>query len=289
MCLIFKDLLAIIVMYITVYTDMAQLKWTPPSSMISDIILQDVHVYYEGSGSSMVRLHELKPHVHPIKHLNTEYGDVTIDYTRIPMGPRLVGESIKGQHELFVIDNLLTPSECLELISKANNVPSSAGSRPWHYPGTGGKYSRAIMVDPQLADDLWKRVKHYLPDTMRGYKLLYLNPHFRFSRYRKGGLFHTHCDGKNYDTSRSDVSTESLLTLNIFLNSEGDPLFDLKGGSTTFFDGQASNLTKRITVQAKAGTAALFWAEQYHRGDEVIDGYKYLLRTDVMGIWDHAI
>ena len=285
-------------MYITVYTDMAQLCWTPSEipHEISKVILQDVHSYYE----DMVRLHELKPHVPLIKHLSTQW---TIDYHKVPHGPRLVGESIVGQHELYVLHNLLTPAECIELINKANTVEQLEpqhdehrhrySNRAWHQPGTGGKYSRAIMIDQQLADDLWLRVKHYLTDKaghlcMHGYKLLYLNPHFRFSRYKKGGMFHTHCDGKNYDTSRPDIApqTESLLTLNIFLNSEGDPLFNLRGGGTTFYEGTASSLSKRITVPAVAGTGALFWAEQYHRGDEVEEGYKYLLRTDVMGVFN---
>jgi hypothetical protein len=280
-------------MYVTVYTDMSHLVWTPSEipSEISNIILQDIHTYYEGSGSTMVRLHELKPHVHHIKHLSWSGYQWTIDYTKIASGSRLTGEKIKGTHELYVLHNLLTTAECIELINKANTLETMhthhhGSNRSWHQPGTGGKYSRAIMIDQQFADELWLRIKHYLPETMHGYRLLYLNSHFRFSRYRKGGMFHTHCDGKNYDTSRPDVApqTESLLTLNIFLNSEGDPLFDLEGGGTTFYEGTASSLSERITVPAKAGTGALFWAEQYHRGDEVLEGYKYLLRTDVMGV-----
>jgi len=192
----------------------------------------------------------------------------------------------KPYTELWVIDNLFSQAECTDLINRANQLQTDAkGNKSWHQPGTGGKYSRVIMIDPELTNVIWARIEPYLPKELElnGYKLLYLNSHFRFSRYRKDGIFPIHCDGKNYDNSRPDLtggySAESLLTLNIFLNSEED--YDLVGGGTSFFD---EGLRLGLTIKAQAGTAALFWADQYHRGDLVGEGFKYLLRTDVMAM-----
>lgn len=203
---------------------------------------------------------------------------------------QLTGQSITNGPPLWILDNLLSKEECMGRIARANAMnDDNKGNRAWHAPGTGGKYSRVIMIDRSLADDLWNRVRKFLPEVIEGYKLVYLNDHFRFSRYRKGGVFHVHCDGKNYDNSRPDLigewSSESLLTLNIFLNTEGDTDYELVGGGTSFFNQDENfNLNLRTTVKAKAGRAVLFWAKQYHRGDVVDSGFKYLLRTDVMGI-----
>lgn len=203
----------------------------------------------------------------------------------------LSGMTIQGNESLMIIDNLLSRKECHDLIAKANSiVDDTEGNKAWHYPGTGGKYMRVIMIDTDLATDLWNRIKPYLPTTYRERKLLYLNNYFRFSRYREGGLFPVHCDGKNYDAGRPELtngySSESLFTLNIFLNdseSVTEPL--ISGGATDFFNqDQTGELVLRYSAQPKAGRAALFWADQYHRGNPVDKGFKYLLRTDVMGI-----
>ena len=87
-----------------------------------------------------------------------------------------------------------------------------------------------------------------------------------------------HCDGTNYDNDRHEefgFSTESVFTLNIFLND------DFEGGHTTFYHDPS---TVRYDAEPKAGRAALFYAKQLHCGTRVLSPYKYLLRTDVMGL-----
>ena len=186
---------------------------------------------------------------------------------------------IPGLHFLCVLDNLLTPAECKSLIERANATKTdNKGNKSWHRPGTGGSYARVLMIDTVLAETLYKRIQPFLP-TYDGMKLLYLNTHFRFSRYNVGGHFPLHCDGTNYDTDRAPsygaLSAVSMLTLNIFLND------DFVGGETAFYDNPT---TLRYTVKPKAGRAALFFANQYHCGNSVGSPYKYLLRTDVMAI-----
>ena len=145
---------------------------------------------------------------------------------------------------------------------------------------------RVIMVDPTLADKLWSAVKEYLPVGIDGCRLVEINDHFRFSRYHNHGGFPTHCDGKNYAQPRAkDYEghvAESLLTLNIFLND------DFEGGETEFFHppDETGTLRSRCKIEPLAGRAALFWADQLHRGNPVTakGTTKYLLRADVMGI-----
>jgi predicted 2-oxoglutarate/Fe(II)-dependent dioxygenase YbiX len=118
-----------------------------------------------------------------------------------------------------------------------------------------------------------------LPTTYDGHKLVYLNSHFRFSRYNTGGQFPIHYDGTNYDNDRHAEfgSTKSVFTLNIFLND------DFEGGHTIFYH-DPSHI--RFDAEPKVGRAALFYAQQPHCGTKVLSPYKYLLRTDVMGIME---
>lgn len=185
---------------------------------------------------------------------------------------------IPGESYLNQIDNIFTPEECQDLLDRAN-------SEGWHSPQTGGSYVRSIIIDRELADKLYLQLKEHIPDYYRDYKLLYINDHFRFSRYDVGGIFPVHQDGTNYDSSRVEdyegYSTESVFTLNIFLND------DFKGGETDFFEMNKENVNElklRFRVIPKTGRGALFYAKQYHRGKEVLSPYKYLIRTDVMGI-----
>lgn len=207
----------------------------------------------------------------------------------------MIVQNVAGRDDelLLVIDGLCTEEECKVLIDYANRVKATdEGDMPWHAPGTGGKYDRAIMVRRKMAEVFEKRLKDVIPKILNDHKLLYINDHFRFSRYVAGGEFHVHCDGKNYDNGRPELtdgfSSESFMTLNMPLNTEGDEEYGLVGGGTTFFHGVGHGINKqpgevRITVPAKAGRAVLFWADQYHQGDLVESGHKYLIRTDVMG------
>jgi predicted 2-oxoglutarate/Fe(II)-dependent dioxygenase YbiX len=136
---------------------------------------------------------------------------------------------------------------------------------------------RSIIIDEVLSIDLFSRIKPHLPETYNGYTLEYLNSHFRFSKYDKNGKFPIHVDGKNYDEKKNKegYNYESLMTLNIFLND------DFEGGQTDFF---FKDFKLRYSVEPKAGRGALFYHKQLHRGNKVLQPYKYLIRTDVMGI-----
>ncbi len=185
---------------------------------------------------------------------------------------------VPGELYLNQIDDIFTKDECADLLNRANQ-------EGWHNPETGGSYMRSIIIDRELADKLYVKLKEHIPDTYMGYKLLYINDHFRFSRYNTGGVFPIHQDGTNYDSSKVDeydgYSTESVFTLNIFLND------DFEGGETDFFEPNPENpdeLKLRFSVVPKCGRGSLFYAKQYHRGNKVTVPYKYLIRTDVMGM-----
>ena len=200
---------------------------------------------------------------------------------------------------LEVVNDIFSKNECQELIDRAN-------IKGWHNPQTGGYYMRSIIIDRELANNMFEKLKDLIPKSYMGYDLLYINDHFRFSRYKKGGKFHIHKDGVNYDSSRKNefdgFSTESVFTINIFLNDEftgGETDFLMekyhksckkdrkksnKGKQNTKSKIKEDNFDLRLQVKPKTGRGVMFYAKQYHRGNEVLTSFKYLIRTDVMGI-----
>lgn len=165
---------------------------------------------------------------------------------------------------LQVVDNLLTPQECQDLINKAESIGFKEVDRGIAI------YHQAMITDQTLANKFYHKIKHLLPSHFNGFPIVGLNDHFRFSKYHPRGFFDIHKDGVNQDSK----GNRSVMTLNIFLND------NFQGGETDFYYDDKTTL--RYSVQPKPGRGALFAAQQYHCGNQVVEGYKYLLRTDVM-------
>lgn len=54
----------------------------------------------------------------------------------------------------------------------------------------------------------------------------------------------------------------------------------IKGGATTF---HSNNMTRRLDVDPKAGRVLIFQHRGLlHSGDEVLEGVKYTMRTDLL-------
>jgi len=191
--------------------------------------------------------------------------------------------NVPGENLLIQIDNIFTKSECKKLIKHAEKTG-------WHQPGTGGSYLRSMLISTHFAKLLEKRIGKYIPKIydavyysngkpLKSYQWQYvgINDHFRFSKYSHNGKFPMHNDGQNFDKD----DNQSYMTINIFLND------DFNGGETEFYhdpeykpDGAFES---RFVVDPKIGRGALFFHDQAHTGNKVKNGYKYLIRTDVMG------
>lgn len=166
---------------------------------------------------------------------------------------------------LIQINDIFSVEECKSLIELAE-------SKDMHLIDSGvAQYFRVILNDHDLAYQLYKRLDKFIPKTVDGKRVVGLNNIFRFSKYIRGGDFKIHKDGVNQDSQ----GNRSIMTLNIFLNDE------FEGGETDFFYSSDEN-NLRYSVKPKAGRGALFYAQQYHRGNMVTKGVKWLIRTDVM-------
>lgn len=167
---------------------------------------------------------------------------------------------------VYQIDNLLTPEECRKYIDMFKQTELVEDIDDKHR-----KYHRIQFDDQELADKLYIHIKSYLSNKIK--KIADgMNGHIRLSMYEPNQFFGIHKDGINFD--KTNNQRMSYATLNIFLNE------DFEGGETTFY--MKDKKTVKFVCKPKIGSGAFFYSQQYHEGNKIISGNKYLLRTDFM-------
>jgi hypothetical protein len=163
---------------------------------------------------------------------------------------------------LWTVERVYALAECADLISLIErSSPALATNNPLYRD-----QDRVIRDDPELAGDLFRRLRPHLPERMGQLRLFGLNDRLRFYRYRPGQRFEPHMD----HWYRPNDRQITLHTVLVYFND------DFEGGETVFqeqFD---------RTVIPKAGMAAIFQHKLRHEGRPVLKGTKYAMRSDVI-------
>lgn len=209
-----------------------------------------------------------------------------------------------SEHEgafALLIHDLLTPEECDELRNAAETVAQGRWDAALINAGgqmvmaSGVRLCDRIMWDsPELAQALFVRLQPYIPSNIATLKdspqitsddpvwssgtwrMSRLNDRLRFLRYRPGMYFRQHSDGFYVTPDQSEVS---FLTVHLYLR--GSP--DLKGGATRFFGEDQPGDVKEYDVNPSPGSCLIFQHHDLvHSGEDVLEGTKYTMRTDVM-------
>jgi len=181
---------------------------------------------------------------------------------------------------VFEVPKLVDKDRCNQLIQHAENlgfddalITTDDGQQRIEEIRNN---NRVITDDLGLMNEIWSLIKPHIPSEYEGRSLVGLNERLRFYRYDPGQKFDWHQDGY----FERDNGERSMFTFMIYLN-EG-----FEGGGTTFSDvfykRYAGKPFTDFTVIPKIGSALLFYHPVSHRGDELIKGRKYVLRTDVM-------
>jgi predicted 2-oxoglutarate/Fe(II)-dependent dioxygenase YbiX len=179
--------------------------------------------------------------------------------------------------QIFTVANILSPAECANYIALSENIGYTEAPitthRGFELRPEIRNNERVILDDPERALDLWQRVSEYIPSTIGKWRAIGLNERFRFYRYDPGQRFALHHDG----SYRRPNGEESLLTFMIYLNEE------FEGGETRFLLPYYYDVNERdVSVVPETGMAVCFVHELVHEGTPVIQGRKYVLRSDVM-------
>lgn len=170
--------------------------------------------------------------------------------------------------QIFIVEDFLSIKECSDYIEKSElqtfeEAKINMGGNQVMMKGVRNN-DRLLFFDENLAEELWLKLKPFVPSSFGASKAIGLNEMFRIYRYEPGQRFKMHRDG-SYERNETEFSILSFL---IYLNE------NFEGGETEF--------RKVTTVKPKTGTALVFHHPMRHEGKEIISGIKYVLRTDVM-------
>ncbi|MFZ6658460.1 prolyl hydroxylase family protein [Undibacterium sp. TJN19] len=166
----------------------------------------------------------------------------------------------------FSVAQFLSADECAELIALAEAQGFiAAGVRTREGPKAMPMIrnnERVLLASPHWVALLWQRLSDITLPVLDGEIAVGLPRDLRFYKYTPGQRFKMHKDGP-----WTEDGMVSKLTMLVYLNEE------FTGGSTDFRD---------CSIQPETGSALFFIHDTWHEGAAIQDGYKYVLRSDVL-------
>lgn len=183
----------------------------------------------------------------------------------------------------FVIRQLFTQQECQTLLP--DDVKESFQKAITNYPTSYRNNDRLVMDKNELAEQLFDKVKPYLPPTITiqsdnmvesgVWQLQELNSRMRYCRYSAGQYFNRHLDGVHYRSRSQEV--QSKLTFMVYLNGSEN----FTGGRTLFYRSKDAQeiWTAHIPQQ---GDLIVFDHNLWHEGEVLQSGEKFVIRSDIL-------
>jgi hypothetical protein len=169
--------------------------------------------------------------------------------------------------EIFTVSDFLTVQECAEFVKLAESLgfseaPINSAFGPQIRKDVRNN-TRVMLDDEDRAASLWRRSEVFVPKVLGQWRAVGVNERFRFYRYDVGQQFEWHYDG----AFERDNGERSKLTFMSYLND------GFEGGETSF---------ESTSIVPQTGMALFFVHQIRHKGQPVVRGRKYVLRTDVM-------
>jgi len=208
------------------------------------------------------------------------------DYNVLPKKLRLDHLSLlKHPVRIDAIDNFMTEEECRTWIAWGEKRGFEEAKQKQNTTYAFRDNGRIEFDGPDIAYQLWLRMKSFVPETVGKppRKALGCSPRIRVYRYAKGQRFGQHVDGSRDEPS---LGGKTHFTVLVYLNGgERDPPeLRVRGGETVFWkdhDGRRPALvfppTRGICLYHGHGDDCMT-----HEGAGVEAGNKYVLRTDVV-------
>jgi hypothetical protein len=208
--------------------------------------------------------------------------------------------------EIFRVDSFFNAKECRTLIDNAEQdgfkaSPLSGGGhgRTGREDARTNKYT--VIPDQKLVDTWWKKLRPFIPNDLtfiptspyfgdKGgaeWKPVGLVERLRFYKYEPGTEYPEHMDGsyaRKVVRKNQTYQQQSFLTLLVYLND------DFTGGTTDFFPHKQHCRFLRdiehkepvVQITPQTGTALISCHTILHQGAPVVDGVKYVCRTDIV-------
>jgi hypothetical protein len=179
--------------------------------------------------------------------------------------------------DILTIDRFLSEEECDAYVKLSESKGFEEASVSTHAGMVMMKSlrnnDRLILDDASLAGQFWQRVQPFVPPEFDKWDPVGVNERFRFYRYDIGQKFDWHQDG-HFERTNGE---RSFFTFMVYLNA------DFEGGETSFSTSIRSSVPwPNLKVKPQVGRALLFHHPITHKGETVVAGRKYVLRSDLM-------
>ncbi|KAK9775162.1 hypothetical protein AB5N19_02108 [Seiridium cardinale] len=197
------------------------------------------------------------------------------------------------EDKIVVARNFFPKSLCRDYVTFLQTLPlTTTPGRPKR--GEAVRVNDRFQVDDfQFAQRLWLEtgLKDLVNDEsvrhLWGGEVVGLNPRIRVYHYAKGQFFDAHYDDYNDVTLPSateeggNISTRTTWTLLLYLTSAAD---GCSGGETVFYPRDRKVEKEAIVVGLETGMLLLHKHGDdclLHEGREVLEGHKWILRSDL--------
>lgn len=195
---------------------------------------------------------------------------------------------------VFAAHNFLTQAECNNWVKYAEEIGFEKLCSPQTREYAQRECGRLSKTDWEMADQLYQRMQSMVEEIAkqvvvsssdRTYAPITCNGNLRMYKYEKDMSFGRHFDGSESISRYQGGNTE--ITVLVYLTS-------CKGGATRFYLPNSSKRGKNkarsensdgIAFEPKAGAILLHMHGDRcleHEADPVLDGLKYVLRTDIV-------
>lgn len=170
-------------------------------------------------------------------------------------------------NEIYMIDDFLSHDECDALI--AHSEQRGYEEAKVNLDGkqvlmtTVRNNQRILETDEYRAVDYWTKLEPFHVQKLGNSMAIGLNELFRFYKYTPNQRFKRHRDGR-FERNETEFSAYTFM---IYLND------NFTGGETEFDE---------VIVHPKKGSALIFRHELKHEGKAIVEGTKYVLRSDIM-------
>lgn len=173
--------------------------------------------------------------------------------------------------------DILSPQQCMDLITRASSLGFEAAKVQMYGEQKSlekvRNNSRVEFSDTNLARELTTSLQtafgEDFPYTFNERTFAKVSEHFRVYRYQPGEYFKPHKDG-----GYTEEPLSTLVTVLFYLNTT-------EGGETIVMPQGFKEKSSWITINPAEGSVLMFQHNVFHEGRPVLEGYKYVLRTDL--------
>lgn len=146
----------------------------------------------------------------------------------------------------------------------------------FHRNFTEQPFHNGKIYKPELSTYIFSKIQSYLPiiytdRNQISWEFVGPAPYIFYSKLVATNMFGIHTDtGSVYDEDKKEYSKFTLL---IYLND------DFVGGETQFY---SHLFEKTVSVIPKTNTTLFFDIDLYHQGNEILEGTKYWIGTELV-------